>query len=385
MAITTSATSTPGCRGFGRLAAPYPDKLRVVVLSCLVAMPFPASAQTWGDLLRALPHGEEQQDRAEARTEDDLAAIRRAAQRGDDDAQYSLGNRYARGQGVPQDDRIAAHWYGRAVEQGHQEAEARLEQLVPELGIHTGPEPAGPEFARPEPAVESPPRAVFREDWGAGALDPFRWVTFGSPTSRIVRFFQGRSDVFDNNGDPNYESGAVTVDTFDLGAEWVSIEADVYLDYWNAGGCWAGAMIGLADPDASPSRLDRFKGVDLYFTLHAEGDACWATPPEHRRRVWFSGAFSRLDGSRERIPPFSVEGSEYANRWARMRIAIHPDDRVSLYMDDEWLWTSVGALDPALRWGRRLILGNRSSGSAGKAYLDNLEVWTYRDSRTTNQ
>ena len=270
---------------------------------------------------------------------------------------------------------IAAHWYGRAAEQGHAEAENRLEELIPQLGVYAGPEPS-----RPKPAVKSPPHALFTEDWAAGVVDPFRWVTFGSPTSRIVRYFQGNSDVFDNNGDQNYESGAVSTSTLDLGTDWVSIEADVYLDYWNSGGCWAGAMIGLADPDVSPSSLDRFAGVGLYFTFHAEGDACWATPPEHRRRVWFSGAFRRLDGSREPIPAFTVEGTSYANRWSRMRIVIHPDDRVSLYMDDHWLWTSAGMLDPALRWSRRVVLGNRSSGSAGKAYIDNVEVWTHGDS-----
>ena len=234
--------------------------------------------------------------------------------------------------------------------------------------------------SRPKSAVESPPQVLFTEDWAAGAVDALKWVTFGSPTSRIVRYFQGHSDVFDNNGDENHESGVVSTSAVDLGTEWVSIEADVYLDYGNAAGCWASAMIGLADPDVFPSSLDRFAGVGLSITFHAEGDACWATPPEHRRRVWFSGGFRRLDGSRERIPAFSVEGTAYANRWSRMRIAIHPDDRVSLYMDDQWLWTSAGGLDPALRWSPRLVLGNRSSGSAGKAYMDNFEVWTHGDS-----
>ena len=272
------------------------------------------------------------------------------------------------------------------------EFSARLPDILARLRwFYSGPaddvEETEPRHVHRGPELDSatPPRAVFTEDWAAGAIDPLQWVTFGSPTSRIVGSFQGYPEVFDNNGDANHESGAVTNRTFDLGPEWVSIEADVYLDYWNAGGCWAGAMIGLADPDVPPSRLDRFEGVGLSFTFHVEGDACWATPPEHRRKVWFSGGFRRLGGGRERIPPFSVEGTAYANRWGRMRIAIHPNGRVSLFMDDERLWTSVGAVDPALRWNHRLVLGNRSSGSAGKAYIDNLEVWAYQDARATNR
>ena len=229
-------------------------------------------------------------------------------------------------------------------------------------------------------------RGVFMEDWARGTIDQSRWVTYGSPSPRIVRGPGGSPGVFDNNGDPNYDSGAVSVRALDLGTEWVSIEADVFLSFSNPSGCWASVQIGLtADPDVSPSSLERGSSHGLKFNLHAEGDACWATPSEYRRRAWFSGGIIRPDGSWEGMPAFGVEGTTYANHWWRLRIVIDTENRVSLDMDDKRLWTSSGTLDPALRSGRKLILGNRSSGSAGRAYIDNIEVWSYRGPRAVDQ
>ena len=229
-------------------------------------------------------------------------------------------------------------------------------------------------------------RGVFAEDWTRGAIDRSKWVTYGSPRPRIVGSFKGYPQVFDNNGDPNYESGAVSIKPLYLGAEWVTIEADVYLNFSNPRGCWTGAMIGLtADANVTPSMLERGTGYGLSFTFHAEGDACWATPSEYQRKAWFSGGITDADGSWEKVPAFGVEGTAYANRWSRLRIVINPSNRVSLHMDDKRLWMSAGTLHPALRSGRMLFLGHRSSGSAGKAYIDNLKVWKYKGSRAVDQ
>ncbi len=51
---------------------------------------------------------------------------RKAAEQGDAEAQYVLGERYSRGQGVPRDDDEAIRWYERAGEQGHVKAQYSL-------------------------------------------------------------------------------------------------------------------------------------------------------------------------------------------------------------------------------------------------------------------
>jgi TPR repeat protein len=61
------------------------------------------------------------QDYAEA-----LKRLRRAADRGDADAQSALGVLYANGEGVPQDEAEAAKWFRRAADQGHAVAQSNL-------------------------------------------------------------------------------------------------------------------------------------------------------------------------------------------------------------------------------------------------------------------
>ena len=70
---------------------------------------------------------------------------------------------------------------------------------------------------------------------------------------------------------------------------------------------------------------------------------------------------------------------------SRLRIVVDAGNRVSLHMDGDRLWTSSGTLDAALRSGRKLLLGGRSSGNAGKAYIDNIEVWSYGGAGVVNQ
>ena len=62
---------------------------------------------------------------------DQITEIRRLAEQGDADAQYSLGYRYATGTGVPQDRAEAARWLRLAADQGHIQAEDFLGRMRP--------------------------------------------------------------------------------------------------------------------------------------------------------------------------------------------------------------------------------------------------------------
>ena len=55
-----------------------------------------------------------------------FAATHEAAQRGDVEAQVSLGSMYDHGEGVPQDSQQALNWYAKAAAQGDPEAQANL-------------------------------------------------------------------------------------------------------------------------------------------------------------------------------------------------------------------------------------------------------------------
>src|ERR1700761_4449829 len=61
--------------------------------------------------------------RADAAFDQDMASrYLRAAQSGDDEAQFYLGSLYAAGVGVPRSDQEAFRWLSRAADQGHSHA-----------------------------------------------------------------------------------------------------------------------------------------------------------------------------------------------------------------------------------------------------------------------
>jgi hypothetical protein len=53
----------------------------------------------------------------------------KAAEQGDVDAQYKLGQMYYYGDGVGADFSKAVEWYTRAAEQGHEKAKAKIAEL----------------------------------------------------------------------------------------------------------------------------------------------------------------------------------------------------------------------------------------------------------------
>ena len=50
----------------------------------------------------------------------------KAAEQGYASAQYSLGEMYDKGEGVPEDDKQAVHWYTKSAEQGYLDAQSNL-------------------------------------------------------------------------------------------------------------------------------------------------------------------------------------------------------------------------------------------------------------------
>ena len=58
--------------------------------------------------------------------QDDFDRLRQAAEKGDAEAQFNLGNMYADGRGVLKDEAEAVRWYHQAAEQGHAWAQYSL-------------------------------------------------------------------------------------------------------------------------------------------------------------------------------------------------------------------------------------------------------------------
>ena len=165
----------------------------VLTFALAIASAVPAPAQTWRDLLKAVTDPERNDTTATLHEGEGIEA-RRAAERGvagapnelsepesqgrdaaasfsetarrfhlaarrnNIEAQFHLGNLYARGEGVPQDYGVAIHWYGRAAEQGHGEAQVRRERLIAELrdSVEVGYAGTEPRPVRPTPEAVVP-------------------------------------------------------------------------------------------------------------------------------------------------------------------------------------------------------------------------------------
>ena len=217
---------------------------------------------------------------------------------------------------------------------------------------------------------------VFTENFTEGLST--QWRSYGSPSPQIVDSFAGKDYVFDNNGDSNYDSGVVSIDTFNFADKEIEISADVYVDFDDLSGCWNGAEIGLtAEPNPEVSSTGFDGSQALRWRLHAEGDACWATPSDKRRQAWFNFGVRNADGEWVGINYASdnaVNGDPYVNSWQNARIIISSDGMVKFLIGEELLWTSTEAVGSQYLDGKNLFLGLRSSGSAGKAYHDNINV-----------
>lgn len=69
---------------------------------------------------------------AAAEKADYLTALRHwqpLAAEGHPAAQYNLGQMYEQGLGLPRNSAFAAHWYRKAADQGHEQAQRQLERL----------------------------------------------------------------------------------------------------------------------------------------------------------------------------------------------------------------------------------------------------------------
>jgi|GEM_PF-2403902 len=213
--------------------------------------------------------------------------------------------------------------------------------------------------------------ADFYDDFSEG-LD--NWTLFGDPRPQVVASAFGRTDVFDNMGDPSYNSGAVSKALVGS-ANGFTIESDVFVDFTNHAGCWADAGIGLtkvANPSFGSTGQNEDYGISL--VLDAIGNACWASPAEKQRHAYFVGGIYAEDGGWDSPAYLSVAADQYVNGWHTLKVQVGADRIVKFHVDDNLIWTSAKKLHPSMMTGRNVALGWRSSGSAGKAYHDWVRV-----------
>ncbi|MFN3740594.1 MAG: hypothetical protein ACK4TF_07990 [Thermodesulfovibrionales bacterium] len=157
-----------------------------------------------------------------------------------------------------------------------------------------------------------------------------------------------------------------------------TIEADVFVEFSNLSGCWAAASIGITKT-AYPEDGSGYTGEypdGAFMSISSDGDACWMTPSNLRRHAYFWLGIYAEDGTKEYLPNWSINADKYVNGWHTLRIVINSDRTVKFYADNDLIWQPSKKIHPTVLEGRNIVLGSRSSGSAGKAYHDWVRVTT---------
>jgi parallel beta-helix repeat protein len=221
--------------------------------------------------------------------------------------------------------------------------------------------------------VTTPTTIVFEDDFGEPNLDS--WIPFGSPSPRVLASAEGRTGVFDNNGDGWCNSGVVSKDTFSF-PNGCTMESDMYLKVTNVAGCWNSPVIGLTrqnKPTGEGVCPSEDYPMGVIFGIEYDGDACWATPSEKRRHAYFIIGLYTEEGTWESVSWLNAD--DYTDAWHNFKIAVGSDRIVKFYVDNELIYTSKNKINKEILDGKKIFLGIRSSGSAGKAYHDYVKVY----------
>jgi len=233
----------------------------------------------------------------------------------------------------------------------------------------------GPEFRI---LISTVPRGDFFDAFGVGTFDA--WNLWGNPLPAWVAGAQGRTGLFDNNGDAAYTSGAVSRERLDFSGGFV-MESDILLDFYDPTGCWADALLGIAD-----TVLDvNWGGYNslLEFGLNCVGDACWSVPEPYRRHTYFQGRYW-TDQGWEYVggPEWSdqINADPYANSWHTLKIMMDSTTRVpGFFIDGSPVYAGTRPLSGSvIDSPHSLCIKGNSSGSAGKAYHDYIRLNSLR-------
>ncbi len=211
----------------------------------------------------------------------------------------------------------------------------------------------------PATVIEVVVQEPFYDDFESGLV---RWNSFGVPAPVVVAA-QGRDAVLDVNGDSSWNSGVWTIQEIELRVGTV-ISFDVFLDVTNPAGCWVDIACGITNGQPS-GQPEGQMSVHQLGRFHFEGDACWATPEEFRPHAYMSSFGLPLEQARM--------ADAYLGAWQTMTLEVLEDFRIRATLGGDLVSESPNPVDPDFRAGHLQIYG-RSSGSAGKAYVDNVMV-----------
>ncbi len=192
------------------------------------------------------------------------------------------------------------------------------------------------------------------------------WIIFGSPLPVIDTNNGQPAPSFDNNGDSNYNSGAISKSTFDY-TNGLSVSADMFVSS-NPNGCWMEGLIGIAKSFNVGSTV--WPGYVVRFEYRYSGSLCWADEGEKEEGYLIMNILTENgDNEGYTVSKFN----DCLDSWHNFRFTIDKERYVSFYVDDQLIYRTENRLHPDYT-NMPLLLGSRSS-QYGKVYHDNIKVY----------
>ena len=204
---------------------------------------------------------------------------------------------------------------------------------------------------------------LFQDDFSGTLTD--NWIPFGSPAATIRADVGNPAPAFDNNGDANYGSGALSIQNYDY-SNGLVIETDMYVPS-TPDGCWVNGSFGLASSMNYGSTT--WPNWSVRFSYGYSGALCWADP-DPKDEGELNCLIVKPDGE---IESLHLEFfNDYLDAWHRFKIEIGVDLYVKFFIDDNLIYETTSQMS-ADYTNMPLLLGDRSS-NYGKVYHDNLVV-----------
>jgi hypothetical protein len=209
---------------------------------------------------------------------------------------------------------------------------------------------------------------VFSDDF-SGELTG-KWI-LSSPRSPRINMYRGHpAPSADNYGDGTRNSGLLSKRSFSLTPGTI-IRCDMYVSP-RSESAWIGGSFGLPRNPAV-FRKGEWPEWLVGMSYNYIGKLEWTKGPFHEEGTLICYLIDE-DGKLEvnRVP----YTNRYLNGWHTFEIMIEASGFVEFRIDGELVYYSRKRFSP-LRTHLPLLLGHRS-GSRGKVYHDNVEVFTYK-------
>lgn len=206
---------------------------------------------------------------------------------------------------------------------------------------------------------------VMTEDFSKGFSS---WIPFGEP---VIVDVATKTSCLDSKGDKGIDGGLISINPFGSKSGF-TVESSVFLDFFDQSGCYAEAMIGMCKDSTSVGICP----MAIRVSMVAEGKGCISLDPNISGHAWLTVTIFTDENLMEVLPKGIILADKWLSAWHKLGFQINKDGNVQILVDGIPILNMNKKIHPSVFEGRPLVIGGQSSGWAGKAYHDDVKVFT---------